>query len=188
SSLNAPGQVGNDGTLALVVPAVPVEVTAWSWVPVNIPVKGSTVQVTIGGELVNVSVSWEPAYVGLAGSVLIVPPQTDGKITLHLQQQSYWVTPYGVQTQASGESKGLAAVASTPSSEPASVSSEQGTAPSTAQTIVQTTTLVETTGAIQAAPSPGLGGYSTVLLTVVGALALGIASASLIIVRRRAGL
>jgi hypothetical protein len=188
SPLSTPGQVGNDGTVALVVPAVPLEVTAWSWVPVNIPVSGSTVHVTIGGELVNVSVSWEPAYVGLAGSVLIVPPQTDGKITLHLQQQSYWVTPYGVQTPASAASGSLAAVASTPSSVPASVSSEQGAAPSTAQTIVQTTTLVETSRAIQAAPSQGLAGYDTVLLTVVGALALGIASASLIIVRRRADL
>jgi hypothetical protein len=187
SASNVPGQIGNNGTATLIVPVAPVEVTAWSWVPVNVPVNGSTMQVTIGGQAVNVSVNWQPAYVGLAGSLLIIPPQTGGNITLQLQQPTYWVTPYGVQTPTAGASTGLAAVANSPDSVPASVSSAEGTASASvsAETVVQTTTLVEHPDAAQVAPASGAGGYEIVLLTVVGALALGIASASLIVVRRR---
>jgi hypothetical protein len=185
SSSNMTAQADTSGTTSLVVPSAPVEVTAWSWLAVDLPVNGSAVHVTIGGEAVNVSVNWEPAYVGLAGSVVIAPPQTSGSITLHVQQPSYWATPYGVQTPESIASSAVAAGSTGQGSVPASVSAEQGTAPSSTATVVQTTTLVEQAGTEHAAAVPVTGGYDMVLLTVVGALALGIASASLIIVRRR---
>jgi hypothetical protein len=185
SSSNMTGQADTSGMTSLVVPSAPVEVTAWSWLPVNLPVNGSTVHVTIGGEVVNVSVNWEPVYVGLAGSVVIVPPQTSGSITLHVQQPSYWAIPYGVQTPESVATGAVAAVASGEGSVPASVSSEQGTSPSSTETVIQTTTVVNQPEVVHASPVSVTAGYGMVLLTVVGALALGIASASFIIVRRR---
>jgi hypothetical protein len=85
------------GIAHLVVPAAPVEVSAWKWVPVILPKNQSMVTTTVGGEKVNVTVYWQPAYVGLAGSTLIIPPQTSASITLHVQKPNYWVMPYGAQ-------------------------------------------------------------------------------------------
>jgi hypothetical protein len=195
--LSMSGVTGTDGTAKLTVPAVPVDVTAWNWIPVNLPKSTSTEVVTIGGEKVNVTVNWEPSYVGLAGSVLIVPPQTSGSITLHVQQQSYWATPQGVTATSSsatatpgtaGASATSATIASAPDLVPASLTSQQAAAQTSAQTVVSTSTVFEQAQATQAATSSvatGASDYGTVLLTIVGALALGIASASLIIVRRR---
>ncbi|MGD0637973.1 MAG: hypothetical protein ABSA72_08040, partial [Nitrososphaerales archaeon] len=78
NALNMSGQVGASGTARLVVPAVPVEITAWDWVPVNLPSSPGSTTVTVGGQKVNVTVTWQPAYVGFAGSLLVVPPQTTG--------------------------------------------------------------------------------------------------------------
>ncbi len=92
------GQTDKTGRVDLIVPSVPVEVSAWAWLPVNLPTKETTVQTTIGGEKVNVTVYWQPTYVGLAGSTLIIPPANSASITLHTQQPNYWAMPYGVQT------------------------------------------------------------------------------------------
>jgi hypothetical protein len=92
------GQTDKTGAVNLIVPNVPVEVSAWAWLPVNLPSHQTTVQTTVGGEKVNVTVYWQPTYVGLAGSALMMPPKTGASITLHAQQPNYWATPYGVQT------------------------------------------------------------------------------------------
>jgi len=92
------GQTDKTGRVDLTVPSVPVEVSAWAWLPVNLPSHQTTVQTTVGGEKVNVTVYWQPTYVGLAGSALIIPPKTGASITLHAQQPNYWAMPYGVQT------------------------------------------------------------------------------------------
>ena len=92
-----------DGVATLVTPQAPVQVNAWSWIPVNPPKNLTTVQVDVGGENVNVTVYWQPMYVGLAGSTLIVPQQTSATITLHVEQPNYWIMPYGVtSTPGSG--------------------------------------------------------------------------------------
>jgi len=194
--LSMSGQVGASGTAKLVVPAVPVEITAWNWVPVNLPSSPGSTVVIVGGQKVNVTVTWQPAYVGLAGSLLIVPPQTTGSIVLQLQQQNYWATPQGVSSTgiltpgvaaASSESSS-GSVSNSPNLVPASLTSQQSTGQSSTATIVQTSTVLEQASSQQASSPPATSAstnYNTVLFTVVGALALGIASASLIIVRRR---
>ncbi len=191
AGVNMSGTVGTDGIAKLIVPAAPLEVTAWDWVPVSTPVSHSTVQVSIGGQVVNVTVNWEPSYVGLAGSVLIVPPQTSGTITLRLQQTDYWVTPAGGETPntvSTGTSATPATASSGPDLIPASVSSAQATGQSSggATTVTSTVSeLIQTPSSTSPKSSSGSPGYPTELLTVVGALALGLATASLIIVRRR---
>jgi hypothetical protein len=92
------GQTDKAGQATLVVPSVPVQVSAWVWLPVNIPKHETTVQTTVGGEKVNVTVYWQPTYAGLAGSALIIPPTNSATITLHAQKPNYWVMPYGVQS------------------------------------------------------------------------------------------
>src|SRR2546422_3033981 len=69
-------QTGKDGVATLVAPSAPLIVNAWSWLPVNLPSNQTTIQTTVGGEKVNVTVFWQPNYVGLAGSAVIMPPAT----------------------------------------------------------------------------------------------------------------
>ncbi len=92
----------SDGIATLIVPNVPVTVNAWLWVPVNLPKNEATVTVEVGGEEVNVTVYWQPTYVGLAGSALIIPPQTTASINLHVQQPDYWVTPLTAREMQTG--------------------------------------------------------------------------------------
>jgi hypothetical protein len=129
SNIMMSGQTGSDGVVTLQVPSVPLEITAWSWVPVNLPQNETTTKVTIGGEIVNVTVYWQPTYVGLAGSYLIIPPADSANITLKAQQPNYWYFPQGVASQSGSVSPGLqssggqysGAVASSPGGVPANV-------------------------------------------------------------------
>jgi hypothetical protein len=87
---------GADGSATLVTPQAPVQINAWNWVPVDLPQNLTTIQVFVAGEEVNVTVYWQPMYVGLAGSALVVPPGNNASISLHVQQPNYWATPFGV--------------------------------------------------------------------------------------------
>ena len=83
---------GVDGVATLLIPTAPVQIDAWSWVPSN----GTTVPVPqpgVAGQNVNGTVIAIPIYIGLAGTTLVVPPQTTVSITLQPQQNNYWVTP-----------------------------------------------------------------------------------------------
>ena len=126
------GQTDKTGRVDLTVPSVPVEVSAWAWLPVNLPSHETTVQTTVGGEKVNVTVYWQPTYVGLAGSALIVPPKTGASITLHAQQPNYWATPYGVQTMGavSATSKTMGTIANAEGGIPAQQYSQYQYGPS----------------------------------------------------------
>lgn len=95
-------QTGPDGSATLVLPNLPIEVSAWAWIPINLPKNETTVQTTVAGEPVNVTVYWSPTYVGLAGDALMIPPfKASQSITLHAQTQpQYWVMPYGTQTMS----------------------------------------------------------------------------------------
>lgn len=114
-----------DGIVTLVTPQAPVRIDAWSWLYVDLPSNMTTVQVTVGGEQINVTVYWQPTYVGLAGSGLIIPPDNNATVTLHAQQPNYWVYPLGVTAQPA--EAGKATAASSPGSVPANVYySQQG--------------------------------------------------------------
>jgi hypothetical protein len=190
ASFNMTGVTGKSGTAVLMVPLAPVMVTGWKWTPIAVPLTKSSTTVSVGGEMVNVTANWEPSYIGLAGSVLVVPPQTSGTITLHAQRPIYWATPEGALSTGAttGEAVVSAATASSgPDLVPASVASQQATTQSGVQTVVSTSTVVQDVSPASGSTST-IGGsasnYETVLITVVGAVALAVASASLIIVRR----
>src|SRR5487761_354053 len=91
SSISLWNETDSSGTATLDVPSVPVIVSAWKSVNINLPSSDTTVVKNIGGENVNVTVMWEPVYVGLSGSTLMIPPSTTGEITLHAEQMpNYW--------------------------------------------------------------------------------------------------
>jgi hypothetical protein len=94
-----------NGVAALNVPSVPVLISSWAWIPVELPKKETIVQVTVGGELVNVTVYWQPTYVGFAGEALVIPPTDQVDIRLHSQPPSYWVMPYDVKTGVAEDSR-----------------------------------------------------------------------------------
>ncbi len=188
--LNMTGVTGKSGSAALVIPLAPITVTAWKWTPIAIPATQSSTTLSVGGEKVNVTANWEPSYIGLAGSAFVVPPQTSATITLHSQPPIYWATPEGALTTGTateGAASGTSTATTGPDLVPASILSQQSSTQSSVQTVVSTSTVVEQVSPAAGSTSSvgaGASNYETVLLTVVGAVALGIASASLIIVRR----
>ena len=129
----------NNGVATLTVPSVPVEVTAWKWVPINLPNNETTTQVSVGGEMVNVSVYWQPTYVGLAGEALIIPPQTSADIVLHSQQPTYWVMSYGGATpQTATAASDSAQVVDSPGGIPANQYIQVSTGPGVLPVVTQT--------------------------------------------------
>ena len=133
-------QTDKNGVATLTVPSVPVEVTSWKWVPIALPKNETTTQVSVGGQMVNVTVYWQPTYIGLAGEALIIPPQTNADIVLHGQQPTYWIMPYGVATpQTATAASGSALFANSPGGIPANqytqVSGSAGALPVVTQTI-----------------------------------------------------
>lgn len=104
---------GADGVATLVTPAAPVQLDAWIWLPSNAtsypPPAGAT------GSAVNGTGVAVPVYLGLAGSVLVVPPQATVTITLEVQQADYWVVPFvGVSTPSGSVPTSVAGPGSVP--------------------------------------------------------------------------
>ena len=137
STLTMSNQTGSDGSATLTVPNVPLDVTVWSWIPVNLPQSQITTQVTVAGQPVNVTAYWQPTYIGVAGSALLFPPFHETSITLKAQQQNFWAYPQGVVSTPSGvavpgiESSGSAGtVANSPTAIPASVQAQEAGVPS----------------------------------------------------------
>jgi hypothetical protein len=172
-----------DGTATLVTPQAPVQIDAWSWIPVNLPNNLTTVPVIVAGEQVNVTVYWQPTYVGLAGSALIIPSQTSASITLHVQQPDYWVMPYGAQ--ATPTVGGEATASSSSSSIPATVYQQQQGNPllKNYQAPTNPTSSTPTNQQTSSANSGFFNG-SALPLTIVASAALAVAALSLAVVAR----
>ena len=153
-------ETDTSGIATLTVPSVPVEVTAWKWLPIFLPKNDTTTPVNVGGELVNVTAYWEPTYVGLAGETIIFPPATSANITLKTQTPIFWGMSYGVATPGVSTGSGSASPASSsvalaqdPNGVPAnqySSSSSSTTSFVTTQTQTSSLTAGSTIGATQA--------------------------------------
>jgi hypothetical protein len=119
SSVVTSAQTGPDGVANLVLPAAPSVVSAWDWVKVDLPASQTTTEVTVGGQKVNVTVYWEPTYVGLAASTLIIPPTDNVNLTLTYQQQpNYWFAPGGAQVSPATPGATSGSVSNAPSAVP----------------------------------------------------------------------
>lgn len=112
-------QTGTDGVATLVVPKAPTIVSAWDWVAVNLPESQTTVVKNVGGQDINVTVYWQPSYVGLAASALVIPPSDSVNLTLRYQQPAYWAMPAGVSyTSTPSQGTGSTTIASKPTAVP----------------------------------------------------------------------
>ena len=185
SSITMGAQTDSNGIAHLVLPAAPAVITAWKWVPVFTGKNNSTIETDIGGQKVNVTVYWQPTYVGLSGSGLLLPPQDSVSLTLRYQQPNYWVMPMGVDVKgayAGGPS--TASVANQPNATPSLASSGQGTSqyylppqiPSIQQSSIQPST---------SSPSGvfGFGSALTVAIIAVLVLAVGLVARGIYIRR-----
>lgn len=88
-------QTAANGVAHLVVPQVPMAVTASKSVQVSLPKSQTTMQVSIGGQLVNVTLYYGPSYVYESATALLIPPQTSLGMVV-TAQTGYPMIPYGV--------------------------------------------------------------------------------------------
>lgn len=172
-------QTNSAGVASLVLPVAPAVVDAWDWVPISLPANQTTVKVDVGGQTVNVTAYWEPTYVGLAASTLIIPPTSSVSLTLQYQQQNFWVTPAGAEVQpgSPGTTSGSAvsnAATSVPSGS-AQASSQQGTS---SQYYLPTAIPALSAESGTPASTPVT---STSLTTLVEGLVIGAAFASVVV-------
>ena len=179
------GTTDQNGIATLVLPNAPAEITAWDWVPVNLPQSQTTVQRVVGGETINVTVYWQPTYVGLAASALWIPRAPSVSLTLHYQQPNYWVMPYASQVGQSTVGGAPAAVSDqkggVPSQVPAASeqTSRQFYVPSQISSLPSITTVTTT-----APGSPAAGG-SNILLDIGVLAAVALAAVSIVVVSIR---
>ena len=172
------GQTASDGTFTLKVPTLPVEVYAYSSVYVNVPKNLTTYTTTIGGEKVNVTVYWQPMYVYFEGYDLILPPDTTSSITLHAQQQNYYVTPY-----AKGEAiPSIQSVQTTTVVTSGAIGQNQPSGPTNQPQIIPPFSLGTTTQSTSGTP---FGTSSEQLLLGVTLVAVAVAAFSLVFALRR---
>lgn len=102
--------VSGDST-TLVVPNLPILLQGYLSLPINIPETTTTTTTTIGGQPVNITMFWEPNYVELTGSALIIPPQTSAHMTLQVEQSDYVVEPEASNGLASTTASGVSSSA-----------------------------------------------------------------------------
>jgi len=120
-------QTDINGMATLVLPRAPAVVTAWSWLPVNVPSNQSTVVANVGGEAINVTVYWQQTYVGLSASGMLLPPEASISLTLHYQKPDYWVMPMGVDTKgAPATGGGNVTLANQPTGVPSQATTQSG--------------------------------------------------------------
>lgn len=180
-------QTGADGSANLIVPGVPVELTAWKSIPVVLPKNETTVQTIVAGERVNVTVYWQPTYVNFGSSALVMPPRSSATMTLHYQQPNYLPMPYGVEgkgapSAGAGTFPGIVVGGFPPSPQSQGTAAGYGgTLPGIAPTqpFAQISPLVPTA----ATSANSVLGSTTMLAVAIAAIAL--ASVSLFITVRR---
>jgi hypothetical protein len=101
----------SDGVATLVTPSVPLLVSVWASLPVNLPVNKTIVQRTVTGENINVTVYWQPTYVSFGAWSLITPRRamphscsttSSPNTTLpHIIQEEQWPKGVAAQTASS---------------------------------------------------------------------------------------
>jgi hypothetical protein len=179
SSLSMDAQTAANGVAQLVVPAVPLTVTASESVEVNLTQGQTTVQVNVGGQPVNVTLYYSPNYVYLSASALLIPPQTSLNMVLSAQTQSPLI-PFAVGSASS--------VTSPPNSSPQVGQGSQGAAAAAALSSGGST-MTARISAIPPIPASDLGSLtparppsniSGVSLLTIGTLALAGAAAAIV--------
>jgi hypothetical protein len=172
SNLTMYAQTSSNGVAQLVVPAVPLVVTASDSVQVNLTQSQTIVQVNVGGQPVNVTVYYSPNYVYLSASSLLIPPSSSLSMVLSVQAQPQLV-PYAM---------GSAAQTASPDSSPATsqgTAGASGSASTTSSEIASIPPIPESDVA-SATTAPSSSGLSGVSLMAIGTLATAGALAAVV--------
>ena len=112
SNVTMGAQTAANGVAQLVVPAVPLVVTASDSVQVSLPKSQTTMQVNVGGQLVNVTLYYSPNYVYETATALLVPPKASLSMVVTAQTNNQLIR-YGVSSSAPGLVTGSPGTAST---------------------------------------------------------------------------
>jgi hypothetical protein len=155
-------QTGADGVAHLVVPAVPLIVTASKSVQVDLPKSQTTMQVNVGGQLVNVTLYYSPNYVYLSAEALLIPPRATLNMVVTAQTQSRLI-PYAAGAASSpGQAVTNGAAAVPPSSgQGLPTTQAAGAGAQTSTTSVQTSQIAAAPAAIPPLPASDVGAPST---------------------------
>jgi hypothetical protein len=176
SSVVTYAQTDEGGIAHLVLPSAPAVVTAWKWLQIFTPKNQSSVETNIGGQEVNVTIYWQPTYVGLSGSGLLIPPQNNVNLTLRYQQPDYWVMASGVSSKgAYTGGTPSATVASQPNGTPSIASSSSGTQSSSQYYLPSQIPAIQ-----QSAPAPAAAGSG--FMGTEGLLVASVIFAALVLV------
>jgi len=173
-------QTGLDGVAHLVLPQVPMAVTASKSVQVDLPKSQTTVQVSVGGQLVNVTLYYGPNYVYESATALLIPPQASLRMVV-TAQTGYPVIQYGAGGVAVGKaSAGPGAVP--PNSAQSQQTTTQGapvtpqgngaSSPNARLGSIPPIQASDLAAATIAQPSAGAAGTPSVNLLALGTLAL----------------
>ena len=95
-------QTSAGGSTTLIVPNLPILIQGYISIPITVPKTTTATTTTVGGQPVNITMYWEPNYVELSGTALIIPPQTSAQMTLKVEQSNYIVEPYTTGGVSSG--------------------------------------------------------------------------------------
>ena len=191
SSVVMSNQTNNLGIAHLVIPQAPAVITAWDWVPVNLPTSNNTVPAKIGGQTINVTVYWQTTYVGLSASAMVIPPNDSVNLILHNQQPETWIMPMGVETStanSSGASNGT--IASQPTGVPSTVQSAPSKTESQSQyylpsAVPSIEAALGTTGSTTTSSHAILGGGVTTVAIGATAVILAALGVAVVILRAR---
>ena len=176
-------QTDKSGIAHLVLPSAPTVVTAWKWLQIFESKNQSSIETNIGGQEVNVTIYWQPTYVGLSGSGLLIPPQNSIDLTLRYQQPDYWIMAPGVASKgAYAGGAPSATVASQPSGTPSLASSSSGTQSSSQYYLPSQIPAIQQSASTPAGSEPGF--TATESLLVVSALFAAAVLAVVIAARR----
>ncbi len=172
------GQTDASGKVTLVLPQAPAVVTAWKWVAVNVSADGQSEPVTVGGQKMNVTSTWETTYVGLAGSALWLPPASEVRLSLRSQQFGYWYWPTGM-TPPAGTGSG-AAVSSGQAGVPADTRATSG------QQYYLPSSIPAMGAYAGGSSSSGLSPESILAIEVIGVVAAVVVAGAVVLMRRKA--
>jgi hypothetical protein len=178
---------GEEGVAMLITPVAPVQINVWIWVPSN-STSYPAPKMGVPGQVVNGTVIAYPIYIGLAGSGLMVPPQTSVTVTLQIQQPNYWVVPYAGTASLSGTSvpgSSSSGYAAGPGSVPSSVYVQQQGSPNLQNFQVPSSTdsPQPTVSATTSSPDNITGNMfmATIVLIAVVAVAVVVVSLALVL-------
>ena len=178
------GQTGPDGSFTLKVPSLPVEVYAYTSIPVNLPKNLTTYVTTIGGEKVNVTAYWQPTYTYLEGYALIIPPQTSANITLHVQQPRYYVTPYATGQTTPPYLSGTA-VQTVTTFTTGAPQTKQPSGPTNQPQVIPPFGAIAVTATVVPTSVPWFGTASDLILLGITIVAVAVAAFGMVLVLRR---